>query len=158
MTFPSKAMSKISGSTLTQLLSMVKHIDHFSRSAYVEIRRISSIQLMCSFVLSRLDCCNCLFTDINCDQMYRLQKVQNHAAKFFCKSRHEHVKPLLKALQWLSVIDRFIFTIATLVFRCFLLLSFLLLFYLFFLWYPATISVTVFLCIHSLSHTPFQFR
>ena len=72
-------------------LSMVKHIDHFSRSAYLEIRRISSIRhllttkatarLMCSFVLSRLDCCNCLFTDINCDQMYRLQKVQNHAAK-----------------------------------------------------------------------------
>ena len=49
-------------------LSMVKHTDHISRSAYPEIRRISSIrhllttkaaaQLMCSFVLRRLDYCN----------------------------------------------------------------------------------------------------
>ena len=74
---------------------MVKHIDHISRSVYLEIRRISSIrhllttkataQLMCSFVLSRLDDCNSLLIGINCEQMYRLKKVQNHAAKFcFC--------------------------------------------------------------------------
>ena len=59
---------------------MVKHADHISRSSYLEIRRISSIrhllttkatvQLMCSFVLfSRLDYCNSLFVDINCDQL-----------------------------------------------------------------------------------------
>ena len=50
------------------VLFMVKHTDHISRSAYLEIRRISSIrhllttkataQLMCSFVLSRLDYCS----------------------------------------------------------------------------------------------------
>ena len=101
-------------------LSMVKHTDHIRRSAYLKIRRISSIrhllttkaaaQLMCSFVLSRLDYCNSLLIDINCDQMYRLQKVQNHAAKVvFGKSRHEHVRPLLKALHWLPVKDRIIF-------------------------------------------------
>ena len=53
--------------------------DHISRSADLEIRRISSIrhllatkataQLMCSFVLSRLDYGNSLLIDINCDQM-----------------------------------------------------------------------------------------
>ena len=46
-------------------LSMVKHTDHISRSAHLEMRRISSVrhllttkataQLMSSFVLSRLD-------------------------------------------------------------------------------------------------------
>ena len=138
-------------------LSMVKHTDHISRSAYleIEIRRISSIrnllttkaaaQLMCSFVLSRLDYCNSLFIDIKWDQMYRLQKVQNHAAKaVFRKNRHVHVRPLLKALHWLPVKDRIIFKIATLVFL--------------FLWYPATIPVIVSLCIHSFSHASFQFR
>jgi len=69
-------MSKIS------TLSMVKHTDHISCSAYLKIRRISLIhhllttkataQLMCSFVLSWLDYCNSLLTVINCDQMYRL--------------------------------------------------------------------------------------
>ena len=38
--------------------------------------------------------------------MYRLQKVQNHAAKVvFRKSRHEHDRPLLKALHFLPVKD-----------------------------------------------------
>ncbi|WP_419650998.1 hypothetical protein, partial [Thiolapillus sp.] len=72
-------------------LSMAKHIDHISHSAYVKIGRISSVRhlltrkatvhLMCSFVLSRLDYCNSLLIDINSDQMYRLPRIQNHAAK-----------------------------------------------------------------------------
>ena len=108
-------------------LSMVKHTDHISHSAYhshleIRIRRVNSIrhllttksttQLMCSFVLSRLDCCNSLLIDIN-----RLQKVQNHAAKVVShKSRHEHVRALLKALHWLPVKERIILKIATFVF------------------------------------------
>ena len=108
---------------------MVKHIDHISRSACLEIRRINSIrhrlttkataQLMCS-VLSRLDYCNSLLIDINCDQIYRLQKVKNHATKgVVCKGRHEHIIPLLKALHWLPVKEGIIFKIVTFVFRFF---------------------------------------
>ena len=48
---------------------------------------------MCSFALSQLDFCNPLLIDINCEQMYRLQKGQNHAVKVvFHKSRYEHVR------------------------------------------------------------------
>ena len=64
---------------------------------YLQIRRINSIrhlmrakatvQLMCSFVLSQLDNCNSLLIDISCDQMYRLQKVQNHAANVFLQKQ-----------------------------------------------------------------------
>ena len=110
-------------------LSMLKHTDHISHLAYIEIRRISSVchllttkataQLLCSLVFSWLDYCNSLFIDINCDQMYRLQKVQNHAANVvFLNSRYEHVRPLLKALHWLPVKERIIFKIGTFVF-CF---------------------------------------
>ena len=98
-------------------LSMAKHIDHIRHSAYLEIRRISSVrhlltrkatvQLMCSFVLSRLDYCNSSLIDITSDQMYHLQKIQNQAAKVvFRKSKHEHVTPLLKKLHWLPVKER----------------------------------------------------
>ena len=103
---------------------------HISRSEEIalEIRRISSIrhllttkataQLMCSFVLSRLDYCNSLLIDINCDQMHRLRKVKNHAAKVILrKSRHEHARPLLKAFHWLPVKDRIIVKVANLFFR-----------------------------------------
>ena len=104
------------------------YTDHISRSAYLEIRRISSIrhllatkataQLMCSFVLSRLDYDNSLLIDINCDQMYRLEHAQSHAAKvIFRKSRHEHDRLPVKALHWLPVKERIIFKIATFVFR-----------------------------------------
>ena len=136
-------------------LSMAKHIDHISRSAYFEIRRISSIrhllttkataQLMCSLVLSRLDGCNSLLVDIYCDQMYRLQKVQNNAAKaVFRKNRPKHVRPLLKALHWLPVTREY-FEDSHFCFP-------------FFSWYPATIPVIMSLCIHFFSHTHFQFR
>ena len=60
-------------------LSMMKHTDHIRRSAFLEIRRISSVrhllttkaaaQPMCSFVLNRLDYCNSLFIDIKWDQI-----------------------------------------------------------------------------------------
>ena len=80
-----QAMSKPSGFTLMlPCLWLAKQIDHVSRSAYLKIRQISSVrhllprkatlQLMCSFVLSRLDYCNSLLIDITSDQIYRLQK------------------------------------------------------------------------------------
>ena len=122
-------MSKASGFTLT-LTSMAKHIDHISHSEYLEIRRISSVchfltrkatvQLVCSFVLSRLDYCNSSLIDITSGQMYRLQKNQNHATKVvFRKSKHEHVIPLLKKLHWLPVKERILFKLATFALRIF---------------------------------------
>ncbi|WP_419585632.1 hypothetical protein, partial [Thiolapillus sp.] len=80
----------------------------------------ATVPLMCSFVLSRLDYCNSLLIDITSDQMYRLQKIQNHAAKVLLrKSKHEHVTPLLKKLHWLPVKERILFKIATFAFRFF---------------------------------------
>ena len=109
---------------------MTKYIDHISRSEYLEIRRISSVrhlltrkatvQLNCSFVVSRLDYYNSLLINITSDQMYRLQKIQNHAAKVVLfKSKHEHVTPLLKKIHWLPVKERILFKIATFAFRFF---------------------------------------
>ena len=79
-----KVGSKSVGVYIDVTLSMAKHTDHINRSAYLEIRRISSVchllsrkttvQLVCSFVLSRLEYCNSLIIDITSDQMYRLQK------------------------------------------------------------------------------------
>ena len=102
-----KSHVKSLGVYIDATLSTAKRTDHISRSAYLEIRRISSVrhlltrkatvQLISSFGLSRLGYCNSLLIDITSDQMYRLKKYQNHAAKVvFRKSKHVHVKPLLK--------------------------------------------------------------
>ena len=65
-----KSHVKSLGVYIDATLSMAKHTDHFSRSAYLEIKRIScvrhlltrkaTVQLMSSFVLSLLDYCNSL--------------------------------------------------------------------------------------------------
>ena len=68
-----KSHVKSLGVYIDATLSMAKHIDHTSHSAHLEIRRISSVchfltrkatvQLVCSFVLSRLNYYNSLFVD-----------------------------------------------------------------------------------------------
>ena len=73
-----KSHAKSLGVYIEATLSMAKRIDHIRRSSYAQIRRISSIrhlltrkatvQLMCSFVLNRLDYCNSLLIDITSDK------------------------------------------------------------------------------------------
>ena len=62
----------------------------------------------------------------------------------FRKSRHEHVRPLLKALHWLPVKDRIVFKIATCIPFCWCCCCWVVVVV---LWYPATIPVIVSLCI-----------
>ena len=125
-----KSHVKSLGVYIDATLTLAKYIDHISRAAFIEIRRISSIrhlltrkatvQLMCSFVLNRLDYCNSLLIDITSDQVYDLPKNQNHAAKVvFRKSRHECVKPLLKKIHWIPVKETILFKIDTFAFRFF---------------------------------------
>ena len=116
------------GVYIDAILSMAKHIDHSSRSAYLEIRRISWIRhlqtraatarLMCSFDLSRLDFCIFFFIHwyFFSDQMRRLQRHQTHTAKvgffgvfFRKKNKHENVRPLLEKIRWLPFKDMIFF-------------------------------------------------
>ena len=135
---------------------MAKLTDHINRSAYLEIKRISSVrhlltrkatvQLMCSFFLSRLDYCNSLLIDITSDQMYRLQKIQNHAAQVVFRKKQTWAcytasqKASLASSQRKETFQ-----------DSHLCLSFL-------WWYRATISVILSLCVHSISYSPFQFQ
>ena len=129
----------------------MKHIDHISRSACLEIKIISSLRhplttkaiahLMCSFVLSRLDNCKSLLIDINCD-IQAAKSLKSCSEVVFRKSRLEHLDHRSRHFTGCQS-DRIIFKISAFVFR--------------FLMVPATIPVIVSLYIHS-SHTPFQFR
>ena len=75
---------------------------------------------MYSFVLNRLDYCQSLLIGSNCDQMHRLQKVHKQAAKvLFRNCRHEHVRPLIKAVHRLPVKERIIFEIVSFAFLFF---------------------------------------
>ena len=101
-----------------------KHISNVCRSAYVEIRQISSIcqyltvevtkTLVCAFVLSKLDYCNFLLSGCPLHILRRLQEVQSSAAKLVFKSRRRnHVQSFLQALHWLPVQARVDYKLST---------------------------------------------
>ena len=127
---PFKTSVKYLGVHLDKTLSMQKHISSICCASFLELRRIASIRpylsqsaaarLVAAMVISRLDYCNSVFIGLPADQIARLQRVQNNAARLVLKKRRrDHVTPLLKELHWLPVKFRCQYKIATLAYRHF---------------------------------------
>ena len=113
------------GFYVTEDMSLELQIKHICRSAYCELRRISSIRhflsvdatkmLLSAFVLSKLDYCNSLLSGCPQYLLHKLQKIQNSAARLALKAkRSDHVQPLLISLHWLPVQARIDYKLATL--------------------------------------------
>ena len=79
------------GVFLDNTQSTEQHISHLCRSAYLAMRQIASIrryltekntvQLVCSFVMSRLDYCNATLAALPATHIARLQRIQHNAAR-----------------------------------------------------------------------------
>ena len=126
---PFKTSVKYLGVHLDKTLSVQKHIS-ICCASFLELRRIASIRpylsqsaaarLVAAMVISRLDYCNSVFIGLPAEQIARLQRVQNNAARLVLKKRRrDHVTPLLKELHWLPVKFRCQYKIATLAYRHF---------------------------------------
>ena len=96
------------GVILDSELSMKKPVIKICRTAYFELKRISSIRrfltedatktLVTSYNLSRLDYCNCLLMGTPNSVIHLLQKVQNFASRLILMApRHHHSTTLLKS-------------------------------------------------------------
>ena len=94
------------GFILDSKLSMKKHVIKICQTAYFELKRISLIcrfltkdttkTLVTSYILSRLDYCNCLLMGTSNSVIQPLQKIQNFAARLVLLApRHHHSTPLL---------------------------------------------------------------
>ena len=116
------------GFFLDDNLSMQSHIIKTCQSAYLELRRISSIRqylsleatktLVVSCILSRLDYCNSLLAGVPQRLLKLLQQVQNSAARLIFKSKKAHQTTLLlKELHWLPVNYRIQYKTACLCFH-----------------------------------------
>ena len=67
---------------------------------------------------SRLDYCNSLYINMNKDNIYKLQKVQNAAARLVTRRRkRDSISSTLAKLHWLKVESRIIFKVILLVFK-----------------------------------------
>ena len=93
---------------------MSKQVQNVCKTAYIQLRRISSIRhlltpkatqtLICSLVLSRLDYCNSLLYGLPDATLGRLRRVQNMAARIISRSkRYDHITPVLYNLHWLPI-------------------------------------------------------
>ena len=71
-------------------------------------------------VLSRIDYCNSIYYGITDEQLHRLQRIQNAAARLvLAKKKRDHITPLLQQLHWLPVKARCRYKLATLAYRFF---------------------------------------
>ena len=112
------------GVQLDQTSSMKEHISSLCRTAFLALGRVTSIRPFLSnsstekLAASRLDYCRATFPGVADEQIARIQKIQNNAARLILKkSKRDHVTPLLKELHWLPVKYRIQYKLATLAFR-----------------------------------------
>lgn len=105
------------------------HVSYLRKSCYNEIRKIShlrpfidesaTIKLVISLVISKIDYCNCLFYNMSNENFYKLQLIQNHAARIVKKaSKRSSASVLLKELHWLPIKHRASYKVALMVFKC----------------------------------------
>ena len=127
--FPSPGI-KILGVYFDCNMSMSDQINNICKSVRFQLRSVSQIRkyitkdacnhVVRSHVLSRLDYCNGLLTDIPGVQLRRLQRLQNWAARIIFKVGRRHDPSLLLiSLHWLPVKERVQFKIMLLVYKTF---------------------------------------
>ena len=121
-------LAKNVGVWLDVHMTMDKHINSVVSHCYKILKDIGRIKkclqkkhletLVHAVTSNRLDYCNSLFININKDNIYKLQKVQNVAARLILgKRRRDSAKLALYELHWLNVNTRITFKILLLVYK-----------------------------------------
>ena len=118
------------GFVLDNFLTMEPHVNTVVSFCYKLIsdvgrnRKLLSDEdtesLMHAIVSSRVDYCNSLLYGISKEVIYKLQKVQNAAARLISnRKKRESVRDVLVKLHWLRIEERIIFKLLVTTFKCF---------------------------------------
>ena len=114
------------GVWLDKNLRLDKHINHIVSHCYKILKDIGRVRkclqrchmesLVHAVTASRLDYCNSLFVNISKENQFKLQKVQNAAAKLILsRRRRDSASSALHQLHWLNIDARVTFKILLLV-------------------------------------------
>ncbi|KAK0139909.1 hypothetical protein N1851_023185 [Merluccius polli] len=109
-----KPTAKNLGIIFDQHMTFDLHVTKLVQSCFLQLRNVAKIkrflsssdleQLIHSFIFSRLDHCNSLYTCLSQAVLNRLQLVQNAAARLLTRtSRRSNITPVLASLHWLPV-------------------------------------------------------
>ena len=116
------------GVYLDKNLNMNLHINHVTSHCYKILKDIGSVKknlekehrerLVHSVISSILDYCNCLFLNLSKENLFKLQKVQNAAARIILgRRRRDSARDALRELHWLNIESRVVFKTVLIVFK-----------------------------------------
>ena len=108
------------GVTFDSTLTLHNHINNICRSGSLSLHQIGKIRkfitqeyaerIVHAFVSSKLDYCNGILYGLPQNQIQKLQRLQNSAARLVTRTKKsEHITPVLINLHWLPVQQRIIF-------------------------------------------------
>ena len=116
------------GVWLDENLLMDKHVNSIIAHSYKLLKNIGRIrniltnkytETLVHAVISRLDYCNSLFVNISKRNIFKLQKVQNAAARLVVRGKKNcSITSVLNELHWLKIEERIVFKVLLLVFKC----------------------------------------
>jgi hypothetical protein len=110
-------------------LNFHDHISSILKSGYFHLRNIKSASkylttksietLIHAFVTSRLDNCNAILYNLPVYEIFRLQKLQNCAARIISQTTvRQHITPILLRLHWLPIKYRIMYKILVITHKC----------------------------------------
>ena len=117
------------GLILDRSLTMVPHINKVVKTCFFHLRALGQLRphlnkktanaVAVSLIQSRLDFCNSCLWGLPQNQLQRLQKVQNTAARIVTRSKKtDHITPVLRNLHWLPVPKRIDHKMLSLAYGC----------------------------------------
>ena len=121
-------MIKFLGVLLNETLSFQQHVAACAKSALYGIHLIKNVRkyltmtttkmLMCTLVLSQLDCINSILTNTSLTTTKPYQKIQNQAARIiYKKTKWTSATSSMKQLHWLPIRYRCHFKLLTIVYK-----------------------------------------
>ena len=127
-TLDTEAVVKDLGVHIDAHMTFSVHVDHLVQQMCGVLCYLSRIRhyltedatklLVTTLVLSRLNYCSVVWAGIGKTDVHKLQKMVNFAARvIYCKRKSEHVTPLLKNLNWLTVENKLRFDTLVLMYR-----------------------------------------
>lgn len=105
-----KHITELASSCIFRLscINRIKHLD-----------RKTLILLINAFAFSKLLYCSTVWSNASKQNLNKLQSVQNFACRIILGLRkYDHITEGLKSLKWLSVRDKLLLNICTMVFKC----------------------------------------